>query len=95
MSTKKYTTLKSLVSHSPSPLCNKDQTIVKDALKTAIPNFGTFPDFVTKFKAAFIHADVENEARHWLVTAHVSKELSLKDYITDFQNHIALCRATE
>ena len=70
-------------------------TIVKDALKTTVPNFGTFPDFVVKFKAAFIHADVESEAQHWLVTAHVSKELSLEDYITDFKNHVALCGATE
>ena len=70
-------------------------TIIKEALKTTTPNFGTFPTFVAKFQAAFIHADVESEARDWLVSAHVSKELTLENYITEFKNHVALSGATE
>jgi len=67
-------------------------TFTKKALDTM--TFGTFIDFIVKFKDAFVHEDVKGEAISWLTNARVSKEMSLSEYISLFQNNTEISGIT-
>ena len=69
-------------------------TTTKKALAYNSPNLGTWADFFSNFKTSFIHTNVKNESITWLTTTLVSKTLPLRDYISQFKNHIALSTIT-
>ena len=69
-------------------------TFTKKALTLAIPTLGTWTAFYTNFKMSFIHINVKNEAIAWLTTTSITKNLPLRDYISQFKNHITLSEIT-
>ena len=69
-------------------------TFTKKALALTNPNLGTWTTFYNDFKTSFIHINVKNEAIAWLTTTSVTKNLPLRDYISQFKNHIALSKIT-
>ena len=58
------------------------------------PTLGTWTSFYANLKTSFIHIDVKNKAIAWLITTTVSKNLPLRDYISQFKNHVTLSEIT-
>ena len=69
-------------------------TFTKKALVLSTPSLRTWIAFQADFKTSFIHIDVKNEAIAWLTTTSVTKNLLLRDYISQFKNHVALSKIT-
>ena len=69
-------------------------TFTKKALALTPPSLGTWTAFQADFKTSFIHIDVKNEAISWLTTTSITKNLPLRDYISQFKNHVALSEIT-
>ena len=69
-------------------------TFTKKALALSTPSLGTWITFQADFKTSFIHIDVKNEAIAWLTTTSITKNLPLRDYISQFKNHITLSEIT-
>ena len=69
-------------------------TVTKKALTLTPPSLRTWNDLCSHFKESFIHINVKNESIAWLTTTTISKTLPLRDYISQFKNHIALSEIT-
>ena len=69
-------------------------TFTKKALALPTPALGTWTAFYDDFKTSFIHIDVKNKAIAWLTTTSVTKNLPLRDYISQFKNHVTLSEIT-
>ena len=67
-------------------------TATKHAFAMTPPDFGTWATCLLDFKTSFVHANVKNEAITWLTTTIVSKNLQLRDYISQFKNKAALSK---
>ena len=64
-------------------------------------SFGTFTDFITTFETLFKQQDVTGTAVAWLTTTRMTRKCngsfnpSLMEYISAFQNHVALATITD
>ena len=64
-------------------------------------SFGSFTDFVTAFETSFKQRDITGTAVAWLTTTRMTKKrdgtysLSLTEYISTFQNNVALATITD
>ena len=92
MTTKKITFALSFMKEGSAAIWAS--TITKKALALTIPTLGTWTAFLADFQTSFIHIDVKNVAIAWLTTTSVTKNLPLRDYISQFKNLVALSKIT-
>lgn len=70
-------------------------TFIQTALGRNPVSFGTTENFNAEFKTSFIHEDTKSNAITWLTATKVSKELPLNEYISSFQNKVAISEITD